>query len=143
MIDDSSFGVIPYLVEQDHFLFLLIKHQKGHWDFPKGHKDGDETDLQAASRELKEETGLTPISILEQPIFAERYKFTDPQKGKINKIVYFYLGNVNRAPIKIQDTEVADYGWFEYEQALEKITFEQGKKILNEANHFLCQKKPD
>ena len=37
---------------------LLVKHNDGHWGFPKGHVEKDETELQTAIREVKEETNL-------------------------------------------------------------------------------------
>ena len=37
---------------------LLIKHNSGHWDFPKGHVEGEESEVETAIREVKEETGL-------------------------------------------------------------------------------------
>ena len=37
--------------------FLLMKHAD-RWDLPKGHVDPGETDMEAALRELEEETGM-------------------------------------------------------------------------------------
>ena len=37
---------------------LLIKQTNGIWGFPKGHVEKNETELQTAEREVKEETGL-------------------------------------------------------------------------------------
>ena len=37
---------------------LLIKQTKGHWGFPKGHVEKNETEIETAIREVKEETNL-------------------------------------------------------------------------------------
>ena len=37
---------------------LLIKQTKGHWGFPKGHVEKDETEIETAIREVKEETNI-------------------------------------------------------------------------------------
>ncbi len=37
--------------------FLLMRHTD-RWDLPKGHVDPNETNLECALRELKEETGI-------------------------------------------------------------------------------------
>ena len=42
--------------------FLLMKHHD-RWDLPKGHVDGNETDLECALRELVEETGIEKSEI--------------------------------------------------------------------------------
>ncbi len=39
--------------------YIMVKHSERQWEFPGGHIEGKETPLQAAKRELKEETGLT------------------------------------------------------------------------------------
>ena len=38
--------------------YIMVKHSERKWEFPGGHIEGKETPLQAAKRELKEETGL-------------------------------------------------------------------------------------
>lgn len=37
---------------------LLVKHNAGHWDFPKGHVEEGETEFETAIREVKEETNI-------------------------------------------------------------------------------------
>jgi len=53
---ERSFGAV---VVDEKGRYLLVKHRYGgHWDFPKGHMEGDESPLEAALREVLEETGL-------------------------------------------------------------------------------------
>ena len=70
MIQDQSFGVVPVrddakTGEQE---FLLVQHQAGHWGFPKGHLEPGETPVQAAGRELAEETGLRRVKLVHEPV---------------------------------------------------------------------------
>ena len=57
---EKSCGIVLFYSDE----FLIIQHStesnelKGHWDFPKGHVEENETELETASRELKEETGI-------------------------------------------------------------------------------------
>jgi 8-oxo-dGTP pyrophosphatase MutT (NUDIX family) len=132
MLNDYSYGVIPVLMKNSQPQVLLILHQKGHWAFPKGHAEAGETPIETAARELKEETGLDKVDILSKPVFTENYIFTDPDKKVINKQVTFFLGQVKNDQIKIQESEVADYGWFNLTTAKEQMTFEQGKKIIDQ-----------
>ena len=42
----------------DNDKVLLVKHNAGHWDFPKGHVEANETEVDTAIREVKEETNI-------------------------------------------------------------------------------------
>ena len=55
--------------------FLLMEH-KDRWDLPKGHVDSGETDLEAAYRELQEETGIQQAEVEYDPsfLFQQQYK---------------------------------------------------------------------
>jgi bis(5'-nucleosidyl)-tetraphosphatase len=133
---DESFGIIPILRQGDSYSFLLIQHQAGHWAFPKGHAVGDESPLQAACRELHEETGISEYSLLEGVSFSERYTFT--RKGEtLDKTVTYFLAFVQSATVKCQPEEIQDYTWANYETAIAQITYEPSKQMLREINHYL------
>lgn len=64
---EYSYGVVPLKLVEKAVFILLIFHKGGkHWGFPKGHKDHQETDLETAKRELKEETGLEIETLLSE-----------------------------------------------------------------------------
>ncbi|MCF6276223.1 MAG: NUDIX domain-containing protein [Candidatus Magasanikbacteria bacterium] len=129
---DFSFGVVPVFKEGDKLLFLLIQHlheKGGHWAFPKGHPEVGETEIESAKRELEEETGVKDVKIIEGLEFFEKYSFE--QDGiHIDKTVKYFVGIANSKDVTKQEIEVGDYVWLEFEDALEKITFVEGKKML-------------
>lgn len=94
--------------------FLLMQH-KDRWDLPKGHVDGNETDMQCALRELNEETGITADEIEIVPDFRfsiqyhVQYKRTDGKK-KLKEVVFF-LGRLKRSK-EIAMTEHVGCEWF-------------------------------
>ena len=106
---------------------LLIKSVKGHWSFPKGHMENEETEVETAHRETFEETNLEVI-LNEKKRIVINYS---PFPGVIKDVVYFYAtykaGNIRR-----QIEEVEDIGWFTINQAFELITFESEKNVLKE-----------
>jgi bis(5'-nucleosidyl)-tetraphosphatase len=55
------------IVLGDHGTIALVQraHGNGAWLFPKGHIDTNETDEEAARREITEETGLTDLEYLD------------------------------------------------------------------------------
>ncbi len=53
---------------------IALVHQHGDsWSFPKGHIEDGETDLEAARREIYEETGLTDLALVRKLGSYERY----------------------------------------------------------------------
>ena len=55
---EKSCGAIVYKKENDEFKFLLVHQNNGNYSFPKGHMEENETELETALREIKEETNL-------------------------------------------------------------------------------------
>lgn len=104
---------------------LLIKSVKGHWSFPKGHIEGDETELETAHREILEETNLKVIINQEKRVVISY----SPYPGTMKDVVYFYAtykdGIINR-----QVAEVDDIGWYDVTEALDIITYEMEKNVL-------------
>ena len=59
MLHEKSCGAIVYRKYHGNTEILLIKHiNSGHWSFPKGHVEGNETEEETAKREIMEETGI-------------------------------------------------------------------------------------
>ena len=61
MIKEKSCGAVVYKYENNEILVLLEKMKKGHISIPKGHVENDETEIQTALREIKEETNLDVV----------------------------------------------------------------------------------
>lgn len=141
MVKDFSYGVIPFVIEDEKIKYLLIHSvgSDGYWGFPKGHKEGEETDLYAARRELKEETGIAEIKILESKIFYDHFTHTFEQV-EYDKTVALYPGFLQTRPkLKLQPEEVDAAEWLDYETAMTRIPFESLKNTLSEANDWLKQ----
>ncbi|HMO15737.1 MAG TPA: NUDIX domain-containing protein [Pirellulaceae bacterium] len=108
----KSCGVIPFR-QLNELSFLIMRH-KDRWDFPKGHVDVGETELQCALRELDEETGIKPELIDIDPHFRFTMMYTVHLKRfnfepRIKTLVMF-LGFLN-ADVKIKPTEHSGFKW--------------------------------
>ena len=55
---EKSCGAIVYKIENNELKFLLVHQNNGHYSFPKGHVEENETEIETAIREIKEETNL-------------------------------------------------------------------------------------
>ncbi len=125
MNKEKSCGAIIFNEKNE---FLVIKHNAGHWDFPKGHVEENETEIETAKREVKEETNLD-IEIVGN----YRYKITYSPKEGVMKDVIFFLARNTSNDVKIQEKEVSDYGWYNFSDALDILTFDMAKNLLKKA----------
>lgn len=93
--------------------FLLMKHAH-RWDLPKGHVDGDETELECALRELHEETGIAADDIELDPNFrfTTSYEVDSERFGeRCHKTVVIFLGRLKR-DVELKLTEHLGCQWF-------------------------------
>lgn len=115
---------------------LLVHHNAGHWDFPKGHVEEGETEEQTAIREVKEETNID-ITI------NNKYRYTtsySPKENVMKEVVYFLAQNIDEDK-KPQLEEVSEVKWFTLEEAMNTITYENSKEILNKLKKDIEEEK--
>ena len=115
---------------------LLVHHNAGHWDFPKGHIENGETEEQTAIREVKEETNIDII-------IHNKYRYTtsySPKENVMKEVVYFLAQNIDEDK-KPQLEEVSEVKWFTLEEAMNTITYENSKEILNKLKKDIEEEK--
>lgn len=134
MIEQQSAGIITFARKNHEQKYLILHYLSGHWDFPKGKLEENETHYQAAQRELQEETGLS-VGII--PGFQESLSYTFKERGKlIKKTVTFFVGTCDEQPVRLS-REHTGYLWLPYEKAHEKLTYQNAKDLLHKADEFL------
>jgi len=104
---------------------LLIHSNKGHWGFPKGHMEEGETEVQTAIREVKEETSID-VEINERYRYTQKYS---PKEDVIKEVVIFLARNI-KGYQKAQLEEVSEVKWFEFQEAIKIITYDNSREIL-------------
>ena len=87
---------------------------------PKGHLDGDETEEQAAAREVREEGGVEAELI--EPLGDVRYHYR--REGRlIAKRVRFFLFRWRSGSPEDHDHEIEDARWVPLERAVRELTY--------------------
>ena len=122
-------------------MFLLILSRltkKPLWEFPKGGVDEGETVLQAALRELFEETGISEEEVRLIPEFqrTEDYRFTSGRTDKrslIHKQVTYFLGETAKSDITLSVKESSEFAWLPLAEAMKKLRYKERKKLLLDA----------
>lgn len=136
MKQEKSCGAVIVTKETEEPKFLLIKHHNGgHWAFPKGHVEGNETEEETALREIMEETRLT-VELDTQFRHVVRYS---PYEGTVKDVIYF-MAYASEQEIHKQDEEVLDSSWSNFEEALALVTYENDRTILQAAKDYLTKK---
>jgi 8-oxo-dGTP pyrophosphatase MutT (NUDIX family) len=154
---EYSAGGCVYRLGEGKRLWLLGVHSGYHkWVLPKGLIEAGETAPVTALREVEEEMGVKAKIIGKEPIFIEKYtyqadfkeetgsrrrvatyqenpsfaKASEGQRAVVNKTVTFYLMEWVEGDPKNHDFEMEEAGWFGYEEALGKLSFEGEKAAL-------------
>ncbi len=147
MKHEKSAGGIIFREDGGKKYFLLLHYtrindQRGehtYWDFPKGHVEESESEMDTLFREIEEETGLKDIKIIEG--FREKIKYFFNLKGTlINKEVLFFLCETKSKDVNISSEHIG-FAWLEYKEAVERLDFKNSKDILTKAKKFLSHTK--
>lgn len=142
---EKSAGAIIFRRENKEIKYLLLYYASGakaprdYWDFPKGHIEKGEKEINTVQREVKEETGLEDIKIIEGFKEWMKYFFKHGEKT-VFKIVTYFLAETKIKNIKISREHIG-FEWLSYEKALRQLTFKNAKEILKKANDFLVKHK--
>ncbi|MCF6514728.1 NUDIX domain-containing protein [Lactobacillus sp. S2-2] len=127
-------GAIVYQKKDNEVRYLLLKSAtSSFWGYPKGHQEKGETLIEAARREIFEETGL--ITQINNK-FNEKVTY-NMKNGNKKELTLFIAEVSPNLSIKKQDEEISDFNWFGYEDALKQLTFENLVDPLKKANLFI------
>ena len=136
---EKSCGAVVYRYDANGLLMLLLLRHRhgGHWSFPKGHVEGEETEQQTALREIREETGL---EVERREGFRHAVEYS-PKPGVKKQVIYF-LGHAASEHYTRQEEEISEIRWIAADAALRAVTFSNDKNLIRKALDFLRAERP-
>ncbi len=123
---------------------VVVNQNNDSWSLPKGHVEKNETILEAAKREIHEETGLkiNKLKFIKKLGIYERFSFN---KGALSDnpkqmaIRHIYLFKTQQKKLKPLDKENPQAIWLTVKEANKKITHPKDKKFLNSLKKEIYQ----
>lgn len=120
------------MVVRDGQVIVIVPARRGSGDvlaLPKGHPDGDESPLEAAVREVHEETGVEAEPI--EKLGEIEYTY-ERRRGPVDKKVAFWLFEYRSGELN-PDHEIADARWMPLEEAARSLTYEGEREMVRRA----------
>jgi 8-oxo-dGTP pyrophosphatase MutT (NUDIX family) len=97
---------------------------------PKGHIDPGETVVQAATREVREETGIEAELVDDLGEISYRYVRS---RGPVDKVVHFYLFRYRSGDVADHDHEIEQARWMPMAEAVHALSYEGERQMVARA----------
>ena len=137
MVDERSAGAVVFYLEGAEPEYLLLHYTASHWDFPKGNIEMGENEKQAATREIREETGITDVEFLEGFRMKIDYRYRHGRR-LVEKEVVLFLARTRTRQVTLSHEHIG-FAWRKFDDALEQLTFRNAKNLLSAAKDYLRQ----
>ena len=127
----SGVGVVVLNKNNKVFVAKRIDNQKNFWQMPQGGVDKDEDYLNAAYRELEEETSIKNIDLIKELDGLISYELPENLLGIIWKgkyrgqeqkwFVVRFLGHDSEINIKTKNPEFCEWKWIDLENITDQV----------------------
>ncbi len=134
-IEHSSGGVVARRVNGTVCL-LLIRDPYDKWGLPTGHVEGGESSLDAALREVREETGLTRLD--PGPSLGTIDWYFRLKGDLVHKFCdYFLMASPDGDTTPEVSEGITECRWLPVEEAIETVTYDNAREVVVRAADVL------
>lgn len=139
LLEEKLGGAVVYRLDGGKIFFAFVHDVFGFWTLSKGRIEEKEDIKNAAKREIKEELGLD-IDI-ESELGENEYIASDPERGKIRKRVFYFLGRAKQKELKLSDSGGLDgVEWFEAKEVANLRMYDDIRPMITKAIKILSSK---
>lgn len=134
---ERSCGAIVFTRIDGEIRYVIVTEKEGAHSYPKGHMEGQETEMETAVREIYEETGLRPVFL---PGFRREDEYDLAEKpGTRKRVVYFLAEFEPQEVAPVVKNEIREIQVLPYEEALALIGHESAREVLRAAHRYLTE----
>jgi ADP-ribose pyrophosphatase YjhB (NUDIX family) len=111
---------------------LVVSQHGTSWSLPKGHIDPGENALDAAKREIYEESGIRDLELIRELGTYERHKIgvDGGEDGSELKVITMFLFRTSENSLKPVDPDNPEARWVEKSKVAPLLTHEKDKEFF-------------
>ena len=115
-------------------LLLLVNQNNNSWSLPKGHIDEGESALEAAKREIYEESGIKNLEFIKELGDYKRYRIAldgGDDKSEL-KHIFMFLFKTEEIELSPKDPDNPEARWLNFTDAVKLLSHPKDKEFLSE-----------
>ncbi|BES89830.1 nudix (nucleoside diphosphate linked moiety X)-type motif 2 [Nesidiocoris tenuis] len=131
-------GIIVFRVlmgPKVEYLLLQSSKKPHHWTSPKGHLEGEETEMEAAYRETREESGLLQEHL--RLIKGSQIPLEYTVHGKPKRVTYWIAELIDPETPVIISREHQAFAWATLERAKELVGYDDAIKFMEKCHPII------
>jgi 8-oxo-dGTP pyrophosphatase MutT (NUDIX family) len=132
MLKEISCGAVVYkMLQNGSPAFLLVSSKRNSkWGFPKGHVENGENEIETATREIFEETGIKKLKFVENFRQEDVYLIKGVKGYLVEKHSVYFLALALKDALNFDESEISKLEWVDIKKAQEVLPFDNQKKII-------------
>lgn len=138
--ETTAGGIVFRRNQKGEVELLLTQDAKDRWTIAKGHIEPGETPRQTAEREIKEETGLKKMKVMNH-LGKTQFRYRRQNSLVLMTMHIFLVKALGNTDDLTKEEWMNGIGWFPFNKALEMVEYEGIEKLMLLASKQIRQEK--